>query len=97
MDKTYTIPCSNCGALAVRTHFISQATKCSSCPENQVIQTECPSCDYLMVICSQSGNVIEAHASSTSVITRERNLSNSPLAIPTNVDSTKSFLASMST
>lgn len=96
MDKTYTVPCSNCGALAVRTHSISRATKWSSCPENQVIQTECPSCDYLMVICSQSGNVIEAHASSTSVFTREQNLNNFSLAIPTNPYFNSSLLTTIS-
>lgn len=71
MDRTYPLPCPNCGGTAIRSYFTSQATRYSNCPKNQVIQTECPSCDYLMIMCSLSGNVIEAHSSSTSAMTRE--------------------------
>ena len=96
MDQTYTVPCSNCGAQAIRRHFISQATKYGSCPENRVIQTECPNCDYLLITCSLSGDVIEAHASSTSNFTRQQNINNSPLAIPKNTGSTMSRLTTLS-
>lgn len=44
------VHCPNCGALAERWHY-SDRTK-----------TECGVCDYLMVTCPQTGNVIEAQA-----------------------------------
>ncbi len=45
-----TIRCPNCGSLADRWHYQDQT------------QTECAVCDYLMITCSRSGNVLEAHA-----------------------------------
>ncbi|MBE9179416.1 replication restart DNA helicase PriA [Oculatella sp. LEGE 06141] len=47
-----TIRCPNCGCLAERHYLLNQ----------QTIQTQCPSCDYLMVTCSRTGNVVEAYA-----------------------------------
>ena len=47
------IRCPNCGSdAAVRHHLLS----------NHLTRTECPSCDYLMVMCSHTGKVIEAYA-----------------------------------
>lgn len=71
MNCTYSIPCTNCGRSAIRSYFISREPKYASCPNERVIQTECPHCDYLMVMCSLSGRVIEAHDSSTSVINQD--------------------------
>lgn len=71
MNRTFEVPCPNCGSSATRSYFTSQEARYSNCPKNQVIQVECTHCDYLMVMCSASGNVIEAHASSTSMLTRE--------------------------
>ncbi len=45
-----TIHCPNCGSLAERWYYSDR------------IQTECAVCDYLMVTCSKTGNVIEAQA-----------------------------------
>ena len=46
------IRCPNCGSHAERHHFsIDRQTK-----------TQCPTCDYLMITCSQTGKVIEAYA-----------------------------------
>ena len=75
VNRTFGVPCPNCGNTATRAYFTSQEAKYHNCPQNQVIQVECPYCDYLMVMCAFSGNVVEAHASSTSLLTNKRNLS----------------------
>ncbi len=76
MNHTYRVLCPNCGSWATRSYFTNQESRYSNCPKNQVIQTECPACDYLMVMCSLSGNVIEAYASATSIMSKEhKNLS----------------------
>lgn len=46
------IRCPNCGSPAERHHLTA----------NQLIRTQCPACDYLMITCSETGNVIEAYA-----------------------------------
>ncbi len=46
------ISCPNCGSTAQR-HYISSS---------HLTKTQCSSCDYLMVMCSQTGRVIEAYA-----------------------------------
>ncbi len=46
------IYCPNCGSEGER-HYITSS---------QIVRTQCPSCDYLMVTCSQTGRVIEAYA-----------------------------------
>ena len=46
------IRCPNCGSEAER-HYISSS---------DITRTQCPSCDYLMVMCSRTGRVIEAYA-----------------------------------
>lgn len=73
MHVTQTVRCPNCGSSAQRRYFTSEEAAYSSCPSNQVIQTECPVCDYLMVICSLSGRVVEAQAPGTSALTYSRN------------------------
>lgn len=70
MNRTFEVPCPNCGDAATRSYFTSQEARYSNCPQNQVIQVECPHCDYLMVMCTVSGNVIEAHDSSTFSFTK---------------------------
>jgi hypothetical protein len=57
-----TVRCPNCGSEAQRRYFKSKEATYSSCSGNQVIQTECNQCDYLMVMCSLNGNVVEAYA-----------------------------------
>ena len=44
--------CPNCGNEAERHHLLS----------SQLTRTQCPTCDYLMVMCSRTGRVIEAYA-----------------------------------
>ena len=55
------ICCPNCGSLAQRHLFDEGAALCQSCPDDQVSQTECPSCDYLLVMCWKNGKVLEAY------------------------------------
>ncbi|MEO1693272.1 MAG: replication restart DNA helicase PriA [Cyanobacteria bacterium J06631_6] len=65
MNRTFEVSCPNCGGSATRSYFTSQESRYSNCPRNQVIQVECADCDYLMVMCSVSGNVVEAYDSAT--------------------------------
>ena len=46
------IRCPNCGSEAERHHLLS----------SQLMRTQCPTCDYLMVMCYRTGRVIEAYA-----------------------------------
>jgi hypothetical protein len=46
------VRCPNCGRQAEREHLASR----------QVLQLECPCCDYLLITCSLTGRVIEAYA-----------------------------------
>lgn len=50
MVKKQTIHCPNCGSFAERFYRI------------EITQTQCHSCDYLMITCSQTGRVLEAYA-----------------------------------
>lgn len=49
------VSCPNCGAQAERICIKKDST-------NQIIQTSCPHCDYLMVNCIRTGKVLEAYA-----------------------------------
>lgn len=46
------IRCPNCGSEGER-HYIL---------ENQIQRTQCPACDYLMIMCTRTARVIEAYA-----------------------------------
>ena len=65
MNMNQIIRCPNCGSQAERRYFTSKEAIYNSCPNHQVLQTECPVCDYLMVMCSCNARIIEAHAPST--------------------------------
>lgn len=52
MHSVQTIHCPNCGSSAERHHLAT----------NQLIRTQCPTCDYLMITCARTGNVVEAYA-----------------------------------
>lgn len=62
MHVTQTVRCPNCGSQAKRHHFTSEEATYRVCPGKLVLQTECPVCDYLMVMCSRNGSVVEAHS-----------------------------------
>ncbi len=57
-----TVCCPNCGSQAQRRYFISQEAAYRVCQGYQVVQTECDTCDYLMVFCSHNGAVVEAYS-----------------------------------
>lgn len=61
MEHSLIVRCSDCGNLAKRTY--TQA-------ENVLVTTECPHCDYYMVVYLESVEVIEAHTSCTAVFSR---------------------------
>jgi hypothetical protein len=46
------IRCPNCGAIAERHHLSYLAQ----------VKTQCESCDYLLVMCTRSGHVLESYA-----------------------------------
>ena len=46
------IRCPNCGSEAERYYLLN----------SQLTRTQCPTCDYLMVMCSRTGKVVEAYA-----------------------------------
>jgi ribosomal protein S27AE len=50
--KIERVRCPNCGSYAERHHLL----------DIQITRTQCGSCDYLMVMSSKSGKVIEAYA-----------------------------------
>ncbi len=47
------IHCPNCGHGSAERHYLN---------EEQLVRTQCPQCDYLMITCSRTGKVIEAYA-----------------------------------
>lgn len=51
LDKQL-VRCPNCGSQAER-HYID---------DRHLIRTQCPSCDYLMILCAKTNRVIEAYA-----------------------------------
>ncbi len=61
MDLLTLIRCPNCGALARRL-LSDRLPFCHRCPDHQIAKTECPVCDYLMLMCWQDGKVLEAYA-----------------------------------
>ncbi len=46
------VRCPNCGSHAERHHIAT----------GNLVRTQCPTCDYLMITCSRTGNVVEAYA-----------------------------------
>lgn len=52
MQRKQIIHCPNCGDRAERYYIES----------SQLVRTQCPSCDYLMISCSLTGKVVEAYA-----------------------------------
>jgi len=51
MSNTQTIHCPNCGNHARRRLF----------PQLQIAETACPVCDYLLVNCVKTGNVVDSY------------------------------------
>ncbi|MFN4844447.1 MAG: hypothetical protein ACK6A9_05030 [Dolichospermum sp.] len=62
MQRAYIFPCPNCGSEAKRQFLTDGKLAHKHSLMNQIIRTECPVCDYLMVMRSLDGSVIEAYA-----------------------------------
>jgi hypothetical protein len=58
MRTVYKICCPNCGSPAEREYIHA----------HNLVQTQCPSCDYFIVTRSDTGKVIEAHAPGLSLL-----------------------------
>ncbi|MBW4521615.1 MAG: replication restart DNA helicase PriA [Scytolyngbya sp. HA4215-MV1] len=52
LQAAQSIHCPNCGSHAERFYL----------SDRQIVRTQCPKCDYLMITCATSGKVIEAYA-----------------------------------
>jgi predicted RNA-binding Zn-ribbon protein involved in translation (DUF1610 family) len=52
MKRIQTVHCPNCGSHGEKIHF----------PKQNLTQISCPSCDYFIVHCPDSGKVVEAYA-----------------------------------
>ena len=55
------VHCPNCGQTAIRTQK-SDSGSGGNCRSGRVMSVECPTCDYLMISCSLTGEVVEAYA-----------------------------------
>ena len=66
MERTQTIRCPNCGSVASRKFIdngkLTHSKDFSGQTNGQIIRTECPVCDYLMIMHSINGSVLEAYA-----------------------------------
>ena len=62
MQRTQIIRCPNCGSLANRQFLNDEQSDHTQHLGGEIIRTECPVCDYLMVMRSLDGSVIEAYA-----------------------------------
>ena len=55
------VRCPNCGSEAQRSYFPNEQKFYNFCSLNRIIETECHHCDYLMVMSSLSGHVLESY------------------------------------
>lgn len=62
MQVTQEVRCPNCGCQALRHILSDRLPQTLNCPNHQALQTECPACDYLMVMCTLNGAVVEGYA-----------------------------------
>ena len=60
MQTLQAIRCPNCGNFAEQYQFLGR----------QKVQIQCPICDYFIIKCSRTGNVLEAHV--TGIYARSR-------------------------
>ena len=80
MDKPYHVRCPDCGSLAIRTHLSRPQFALDNSIEQHIMQTECPSCDYLMNVGLTTGNLIDVYTTNISAFTR-RTTNNYQMAI----------------
>ena len=63
MLQKQNVPCPNCGQNAIRTEKIDSYVE-DRCRTGHILSVECPTCDYLMVSCALTREVIESYAPS---------------------------------
>lgn len=75
MQTITKIICPNCGSPSAERHNIT---------DRQISRTQCPECDYLLVMCQRTNRVIEAYAPGIDVSksTRAILVRNSPVIKP---------------
>lgn len=69
LNAPIVVCCPNCGSHTQRYFLRDSQPNFCECPDRQIVQTECPVCDYLMVMCWQNGRVIEAYAPGRQAVT----------------------------
>ena len=63
MQEQLMVRCPNCGSFAKRHLLNHQVTATSQKVDSpQVIRTECPHCDYLMMICLKGKEIISVYS-----------------------------------
>jgi rubredoxin len=64
MNCQHQVACPNCGRQAQRI-FVR---------DSQIVRTQCSSCDYLLILSSETGRVLEAYSPGISVHTLKQNV-----------------------
>ena len=84
MQRMQIVRCPNCGSLATRQYLNDeQSNHTQHLVGGEIIRTECPVCDYLMVMRSLDGSVVEAYAPGMFAARSQKLVSNPSLAIST--------------
>ena len=83
MHRTQIIRCPNCGSLADRQFSNDEQSAHSQRLSGKIIRTECRVCDYLMVMRSLDGSVVEAYAPGISPARSQLFVFNSSLNVST--------------
>ena len=60
-DFLQVVRCPTCGNKAERKYCSSNSRPYYSCCDHPLIRTECPTCDYLMVVSALDGRVLETY------------------------------------
>ncbi|BAZ82054.1 hypothetical protein [Sphaerospermopsis kisseleviana] len=81
MQRAQIVRCPNCGSEAQRQFATDEHLTHTHCLANQIIRTECLVCDYLMVMRSLDGSVIEAYAPGIPSSFKPSTTSNTPSEI----------------
>ncbi|MGK7928931.1 MAG: hypothetical protein AB4290_27455 [Spirulina sp.] len=68
------IRCPNCGSMARRYFWIDGRAFSQSSKNSSLTRTECLICDYFLVTCSQTGNVVEYYAPGTNMESDRKDL-----------------------
>ncbi len=81
MQRTQIIRCPNCGSLATRQFLNDERSIHVQHLGGKIIRTECPVCDYLMIMRSLDGSVLEAYTPGIFPTRNQRFVFNSSLDV----------------